>query len=122
MKIFIAHPSDCDFETEIYTPLKNSALYKKHEFFFPHDFGFDKVTRDTIQEQDLLVAEVSSPSTGQGIEIGWATANNIPVACFYKKGTTPSGALPFVTKDIFEYTDEADMIAKLTEYLTTLSR
>jgi hypothetical protein len=121
MKIFVAHPSNSQFEEELYTPLKNCALTQTHTFFFPHDFGFDKVTRNIVEENDLVVAEVSLPSTGQGIEIGWATAKGIPVVCFYKKGSTPSGALPFVTKDILEYSDTDDMIAKLTGYLNTLS-
>ncbi len=121
MNIFISHPSSSSFLKELYEPLKNCPLIQEHSFYFPYDLGYEKATRAVVEQQDLLVAEVSLPSTGQGIELGWATAKGIPVACFYKKGSTPSGALPYITQDIFAYTDTADFVTQLTHYLTHLS-
>lgn len=93
----------------------------EHEIIFPHDIGFDKITREIIQSSDLVIAEVSYPSTGQGIEIGWATVANTPILCIHKEGSIPSGALAFVTKDFLVYTTLDTMIEQLKKYLASLS-
>jgi nucleoside 2-deoxyribosyltransferase len=48
----------------------------------------DVYARDTawIEECDLLVAEVSTPSHGVGYEIGYALALGKRVLCLYRKG------------------------------------
>lgn len=61
----------------------------------------------------MLVAEVSLPSTGQGVELGQANVAGVPIICFYKTGTMPSSSLRFVTDKVIEYSDPQDMIAKL---------
>ncbi len=60
-----------------------------------------------------MIAEVSYPSTGQGIEIGWANASNVPIICIYRSGMGPSGALRFISNQIVEYSSPDDMVAKL---------
>ena len=62
---------------------------------------------------DLLVAESSFPSTGQGIELAQAKAAKVPIICFYKSDSKPSSSLRFVTNDIVEYTDMPDLFVKL---------
>jgi hypothetical protein len=63
-----------------------------------------------------VIAEVSFPATGQGIELGWADSFSVPVICLYKKGTKPSGSLKVITKTIVSYTDSTDLVHKI-EYL-----
>ncbi len=41
---------------------------------------------DWIQESDILVAEISTPSHGVGYEIGYALDLDIPVLCLFKQG------------------------------------
>jgi hypothetical protein len=65
----------------------------------------------------MVVAEVSLPSTGQGIELGLASASGVPIACFYKTGTRPSNSLHFVTDIIIEYSDAQDFVKKLQTHL-----
>jgi nucleoside 2-deoxyribosyltransferase len=43
-----------------------------------------------IQEGDLLIAEVSTPSHGVGYEIGYALDLEKPVLCLFKKGVMVS--------------------------------
>lgn len=43
-----------------------------------------------IQESDLLVAEVSTPSHGVGYEIGYALELGKPVLCLHKNGVVVS--------------------------------
>ncbi len=117
MKIYTSHSTGYDFRTELYAPLKEQFA-TEHELFLPHEDHADGVeSRDIIATSDVILAEVSLPSTGQGIELGWASAAGVPIICFYRSGATPSGALRFITDTFIEYTSIDDMQAKLRQTL-----
>ncbi len=114
-KIYIAHSSDFDFKSELYKPLRNSELNSLYEITLPHEndqepFESRKLLKSNC---DLLIAEVSYPSTGLGIELGWANIYNVPVICIYKTGTKFSSALKTVSDTLIEYSNEKEMISKL---------
>lgn len=113
MKLYLSHSSEFDYISELYEPLKDS-LAKNHDIVLPHDTNEEGVnSKDVIPVCDLMLAEVSHPSTGQGIEIGWASANNIPIICIYRSGTKPSSAIRFISDRVIEYLSSEDMIEKL---------
>ncbi|HWY79062.1 MAG TPA: hypothetical protein VNW29_01765 [Candidatus Sulfotelmatobacter sp.] len=120
MKIFISHSRAFNYREELYKPLRNSELNKKHEIIFPHEDEQERETKDSIRDADLVVAEVSFPSTGEGIELGWANASYVSIICFYKSGSKISNALQHVTADIFVYDSMDSMIAKITEFVDAL--
>ncbi len=74
-------------------------------------------TQKEIQDSDLVLAEVSYPSTGQRIELGWASAAQVPVVCVSKEGSKVSGSLQYVTHNFITYTDSEDLVLKFTEFL-----
>ena len=114
MNIYISHSGNYDYESELYKPIKESELFSIHHFFLPHEpENIDVDAKDELKRTDVLVAEVSYPSTGQGIELGQASVAGIPIICFYKTGTKPSGSLRFVTNEILEYSSILDLLAKL---------
>ncbi len=117
MKIIVTHSSGFDFKKELYEPIRSSLLNSKHDFYLPHENPEEKVTKEMIQGADLVFAEVSYPSTGQGIELGWANIFETPIVCFHKSGTKPSSALNYVTSTFIEYSDTEDLVAKLSNYL-----
>jgi len=49
-------------------------------------------TRDitALERSDIVLAEVSTPSTGVGFEVAHALAMGIPVVCVHKKGASAS--------------------------------
>lgn len=104
MNISISHSTSFDFEKELYEPIQKSFRLKKHNFFFPEDRV--KNTRDVIKSCDIMIADVSYPSTGTGIEIGWASTVNKPIYCIYKQGTNYSFSLKFITQNFYEYTED----------------
>lgn len=116
MKIYISHSSSYDYINKIYNPIKKSDLSKTNTFFFPHENKSEN-TKDIISSYDLLIAEVSLQSTGQGIEIGWASYSNTPILCIYKKGAEISSSLKFITNHFIEYEDTKDMVGKIKEFL-----
>jgi len=110
MKIFVAHATNSNFQEELYKPLRNSPLNEQHEIVLPQEGEKMTVTKEFIKGCDLLIAEVSHPSTGQGIELGWADALDVPIICIYKEGANISGALSNVCKKFLMYTSSENMV------------
>lgn len=63
---------------------------------------------------DLVIAEVTVPSSGVGYELGWATALNKPVLCLHRSiGQPLSGMIagsPGIQTAIYTSLDEAQVI------------
>jgi hypothetical protein len=116
MKIYVSHSREFNFEDELYKPLKSPA-FMEYDFFFPHENGKDVNTLDEVKKSDLILAEVSFPSTGQGIECGWASMLNIPILCITKEGSKISGSLKHLTDKCIVYSNETDLVSKLTAFL-----
>jgi hypothetical protein len=116
MKIYVCHSTAFDYEAELYEPLKREFA-TMHEIILPHDSGADFNSSEVIKTSDIVLAEASYPSTGQGIELGWADAAGVPIVCIYKADAQPSGALRHIAKDLVSYVDEVDMVGKITQLL-----
>jgi hypothetical protein len=113
MNIYISHSGAYDYENDLYKPLKESELAKTHHFFLPHEpENLDTDAKTELKHTDILVAESSLPSTGQGIELAQAEAAGVPVVCFYKTGSKPSSSLRFITNEVIEYKDMDDFFCK----------
>ena len=110
MKIFIAHSSNFDFENKLYKPILDSDIVKNHEVFLPIQNGREAVTKEVIGECDVLFADLSSPSTGAGIELGWADMQNVPVVCIHEEGSIVTPAIKYITNKIFAYKDSDELI------------
>ncbi len=74
-------------------------------------------SKEYLKQCKFMIAEVSIPALGLGIEIGWANLYDVKIICLAKEGTNPSTSLSVVSKDIIKYTDEEDMIKKLEQVL-----
>jgi nucleoside 2-deoxyribosyltransferase len=73
-----------------------------------------------IQESDLLIAEVSTPSHGVGYEIGYALDLNKPVLCLYQKRVVVSKMIsgnPHPLLTVMEYQDMTHAEEILLTYL-----
>ena len=117
-KVYVSHPTAFNYKDKLYVPLKDSKLNENYNFILPHENSnrlFD--SKGILPTCDLILAEVSIPSTGQGIELGWANTKNIHIICIYKKGAKFSDSLKSVSKVFIEYETEENMIEKLIEYL-----
>lgn len=120
MKIFVAHASSFDFRKKLYEPIRASALNSEHEFILPEEPGDIWNTKEVIESCGAFVAEVSVPSTGAGIEIGWANAAGVPIIAVHEKGSAPSAVIPYVSKMTFEYDSSAGLIEKIGNALASL--
>lgn len=103
MRIYFAHSNKFDFKKDFYVPVKESESLKDHELIFPHAKDEWVNSREIIKNCDLLVAEVSYPGTGLGIELGWASAFGKKIICVYQRGVNISQSLMAVTDNFFIY-------------------
>jgi hypothetical protein len=108
MTIYISHSRNFDYQKELYQILQNSSLVQKHNLIFPHQNSSEPYpTKDLILNHkcDLVLAEVSFPATGQGIELGWADVASTPIICIYKKDHKIAGSLKVISNNFLEYSN-----------------
>lgn len=120
MKIYVSHSRNFDFDNELYKPLATSALGLIHQFIFPHKHSAEPYPAKELFEQhncEVVLAEVSLPSTGQGIELGWAHLSGVKIICVYKRGAKISDSLKSVCRKFISYTDSNDLVAELSKIL-----
>lgn len=124
MNIYVSHSRHfMDYQKELYEPLENSELAKKHTFVLPHKAsGMPFNSKEKMQDGsfDVILAEVSYPATGQGIELGWADFCNLPIICAYKSGAKVGGSLKALTDKFIEYNDSSELIDKLEKIINEL--
>ena len=117
MKIYFGHSKKLNFKEELYCTIRESKLNSEHEIIFPHESENAFSTKDIIKTCDIMIAEVSFPSTGLGIELGWADSFGRSIICVYQKGAKMSGSLKLVCNNIIEYKDDKDLIDELDQIL-----
>lgn len=118
MKIYVSHSTKFDYNRELYQPLRASELNKKHEIVLPHEGGKNINSKEVIKNSDLVLAEVSLPAMGQGIELGWADAFDRPIICLYQSDKEFSPYLKYLTEKFISYRDSLDLIQQLEKLLT----
>ncbi len=125
MKIYVSHLRAFDYKKKLYSPLRDSVLSEKHTFIFPHeesDAPFDTEQLMKMQNCDLVLAEVSSPSTGQGMELAWASIYKIPVVCIFEEGATISRSLHKVTTHFISYTSLTQAIPQIEKAVNSYAK
>lgn len=112
MKIYLAHSRDFDFKTKLYPALEHAL--RSHRLTVPYKDGVFSDSKKHISSSDLIIAEVSVPSTGVGIELGWANMLQIPIMAIHKKGTKVSSSVQMIAKYTVQYTTSEDLASKIT--------
>lgn len=118
MNIYISHSTSFDFKNELYKPLRETTF--TDTFILPHetsDLQYPVKELFDAKKCNMVIAEVSFPSTGQGIELGWANDRGISIVCFYKKGSVYSRSLTTISDTFIEYTNSADLLEKIKKLL-----
>jgi len=122
LKIYFAHSKDFDFINEFYSPIENSETLKNNTLLFPHKLSIDSRNgREFYRDLDLIIAEVTYPATGIGMELAWAFDDGIPIYCFHRMGIKPSSSLLSVTSDITEYISVEDLVAQVEKIASNIN-
>lgn len=112
MKIYVAHArKGFDYKKNLYLPLEHALRYHKVTFPYRDDKAID--SRKIIAECDLVIAEVSFPSTGLGIELGWANMYQVPILAIHKKNAKVSSNVALVAKKLIPYSTSQQLVTKI---------
>jgi len=110
-RIYIGHSKDWDYQSGLYRPIKESILNNNYIIIFPHTpKGEEFVSERDLKKVDLFVAEVSLPSTGLGIELGFAHLFKIPILCIHRVGTTVRSSVKRLNCEIYEYAEIDEVV------------
>lgn len=120
--IYIAHSRKFNYKDELYKPLRSCVLNEKFEIILPHEFQDTPYSSlDFFQKKcNLLIAECSWPSTGLGIELGWASASNVPIIALFRNDHKVSSSVKTVTNNIIVYENSNELHLKLESLVTFL--
>ncbi len=119
MKIYFIHASSYpNYENNLYIPIRQSELNKVYDIVLPHESSILPIhSKEIISSSDLIIAEVSYPSTGLGIELGWVGIEEREILCIHKAGRKPSSSLKLFCSDFLEYENQIDMISKINNWV-----
>jgi len=110
-KIYFGHSKDWDYQSGLYRPIQDSSLNDDFIIIFPHTSkGEEFVSERDLKKIDLFVAEISLPSTGLGIELGFAHLFNIPILCIHRRGTTVRSSIKRLNCEILEYSEIDEVV------------
>lgn len=110
-KVYIAHSRQMDYEKEIYEPIRNEESLKAYDVILPHEVKQENNQgRDFYKTLDIMIAEVSMPATGLGIELGWAYDSQVPIYCLHKKDCKPTSSIYAVTNEVYAYQNKEELI------------
>jgi hypothetical protein len=119
-KIYVSHTTSFDFKEKLYKPLKK---LKEFELILPHEKSeTPEHSKDIIKTCSAIVAEISIPSHGVGIEIGWADSFGIPIIFIFKKNSKISTSLKLLSNNFIGYDRVENILPKLAETLYHTTR
>lgn len=117
MNIYFPHSKQLEYEA-FYTAIRESTLFSTHTCFLPYEKSeIPANSKSIIKAADLIIAEVSYPGTGLGIELGWANSLHKRIVCIYKYDFHIAGSLKYVSKDFISYNSYIELIKKLEIYI-----
>lgn len=111
MKIYIAHSKQLEYLENLYKPIREDKELQEYEILLPHEITSESAnTREFYKSLSVVIAEVSHPATGMGIELGWAYDDGTPIYCLYQKGHKVSGSLKVICNHFIEYTSTTELL------------
>lgn len=114
MIIYFIHATCFDYITNFYEPIKTIDSLKHYTLIFPHEKSQHGIkSKDIIQQADLVIAEVSYPSIGVGIELAWADLFNSKIITLSQINKTVSSSLQFINTSHYQYIDTNDLKTKV---------
>lgn len=118
-RIYIGHSRDerLNYQEELYSPLIFSL--DNDVVIVPHEKGAEAQinSQEVLPTCNLMIAEVSYPSTGLGMELAWAKHADVPVLCIYKIGCQPSSSVTNFFSNIISYESNVDMVQKVASWI-----
>ncbi len=118
-KIYIGHSRDerFNYQDELYAPFMSSL--DEDIVIVPHEKEAEAQinSQEILPACNLMIAEVSYPSTGLGMELACAAHAAVAVLCIYKIGYQPSSSVMNFFPHIICYENNVDMVEKVARWI-----
>ena len=124
MKIYVAHSSLFNYQADLYEPLER-LLGAEHELILPHNKNMTQFESKELFKNkgcEVIIADVSLPSIGLGIELGWANIYEIPIICLHSEDSAPSASLQIISTLFVPYKDILEIQVELNSMLNELEQ
>ena len=111
--LYVVHSNGFDYKTELYIPLRKSELNARFNIILPHETSerhYDSKQLFLTGGCQLVLAEISFPSEGRAIEMGWANAYKIPILSIHRNGSEYSGSIHSICDDFIEYQNIEELL------------
>ncbi len=121
-KIFIAAPYTENFENGFLLKVESVLKKLNHEPIVPHKYATNAIEKakdeiafdfHLLDSSDIILAEVTKPSHGVGMEILYAHQKGKRVILMKKNGSRLSHMALVHAHEIIEYEDQQDLEKKL---------
>ena len=117
MNIYFPHSKQLDYE-QFYAAVRNSTVLSKHTCILPYEKSeVPTNSQEIIKSADFIIAEVSYPGTGLGIELGWASSFQKRIICIYKYDFHPAKSLKYISEALISYQNLTDLMKKIETLL-----
>ncbi len=110
-KIYVAHSKQLDYIENLYKPIREDKKLQEYEILLPHEKTAESAnSREFYKGLSVMIAEVTYPATGLGIELGWAYDDGTPIYCLYQRGHKVSGSLKVICNHFIEYSSTEELL------------
>lgn len=105
MHIYVCHARGYNFQKCLYSPIKKTIAYQFHNIYLPHDKSAAHFDSKKLfnYKCDLVIAEISHPKIGLGIELGWANSLEIPIEAIIEADKVISESVQLIAQHITSY-------------------
>ncbi len=130
-RVFLAAPFTFNFEAEFLDHIEEFLMGLGYSVIVPHDFANDDVSDEEIRRQihtdlaqvensDILIADVTKPSHGVGMEILHAHKLGKRVILIAQSGTRISSMARVHSHNTLEYNNSEELKQKLESCLQSV--
>lgn len=121
MKIYVGHSKSLAFKKDLYPVFHELGKELGHTFILPHE-NSDKAypSKTILPTCDLMIADVSLPALGLGIEIGWANMMEVPIVFIHQKENEFSKSIQEVSTTILSYESPVELRQIVKELLSSM--
>ena len=116
LNIYFIHSTKFDYNNLLYKKILSSPVCLAHNLMLPmtHEYQ-EKYTKDLMNKADIIIAEVSNPSFGLGLELKWLEKQDKPKLYISLTNEIPSKYQKIV-KSIKE-TDASNYLKTIEDFI-----
>ena len=117
LNIYFIHSTKLDYNNLIYKKVLSSSVCLGHNLMLPQTKEYqEKYTKDLMQKADIIIAEVSNPTFGLGLELKWLQKQDKPKLFLSLNNEIPKKYKKYVNN--FKITNEETYLKTIEDFVS----